>query len=95
MRYLWFIYAIVSLADLILSGMFLSPSLEANPVASWIWSKFGYLGLITFKILLITFVAYPCCYVIQRHSIKVAKYILYFGIICTSLTCLIFGAALI
>ena len=95
MRELWLIYAIVSLADLTLTCLYLSPELEANPIASWIWSTFGYFGLITFKILAITCIAYPCWRIVAIRSVKAAKFILYFGIVITSLTCLLFGATII
>ena len=60
MRELWLIYAIVSLADLTLTCLYLSPELEANPIASWIWSKFGYLGITSFKILIVLCVHERC-----------------------------------
>ena len=91
MRALWLIYAIVSLADLILTGFYLNPELEANPIASWIWTKFGYIGIILFKILILTCLVYPICTAIQRRSCLAAKIVLCFGIFSTSMACILFG----
>tara|TARA_Y100001963_G_C6467787_1_gene303090 strand:- start:119 stop:406 length:288 start_codon:yes stop_codon:yes gene_type:complete len=95
MRKLWLIYAIVSVADLVLSGLYLNPSLEANPVAAWIWSTFGYSGLAAYKSLVIYAIVYPSCKYIERKNKTVAKAILCFAILATSITCLLFGAILL
>jgi len=92
MRKLWFTYAIVSMADLILTGIYLNPDLESNPAASWIWSQFGYSGIIVFKIFTLFFIIYPCCKVIERKNLLAAKAVLFLGILFTAITCLLFGA---
>ena len=92
MRALWLLYAIVSLADLILTCLYLSPQLEANPIASWIWSKFGYLGIISFKFLIILCLVYPICSMIENRSPLAAKTVLLFGIFFTLIACMLFGA---
>jgi len=92
MRALWLLYAIVSLADLTLTCLYLSPELEANPIASWIWSKFGYLGIICFKFLIILCFVYPICKAIENRNPIVAKTVLSFGIFFTLMACLLFGA---
>ena len=92
MRKLWLIYAIVSMADLILTGMYLNPELESNPVASWIWSRFGYSGIICFKVFTLFFIIYPCCKAIERKNSAAAKVVLFLGILLTTITCLLFGA---
>tara|TARA_A100000172_G_C2936549_1_gene74096 strand:+ start:50 stop:343 length:294 start_codon:yes stop_codon:yes gene_type:complete len=91
MRNLWLIYAIVSVADLILTGLLLEPELEANPAASWIWSTFGYSGIVLYKIVLLSFLVYPACRSLEKRSVFAAKAVLYFGIFSTSITCLLFG----
>jgi len=92
MRKLWFAYTIVSIADLILTGIYLNPDLEGNPVASWIWSKFGYTGIIYFKFFALFFIIYPCCKAIERKNSSAAKAVLILGILLTTITCLLFGA---
>jgi len=95
MRTLWLIYAIVSVADLVLSGLYLDPSLEANPIAAWIWATFGYLGLVTYKGLIVSVVVYPACRFIERRREKVAKIMLCFAILITTMACLLFGVNLL
>lgn len=92
MRALWLIYAIVSLADLTLTCLYLSPQLEANPIASWIWSKFGYLGIISFKFLVLFCIVYPICRMIESKNPLAAKIVLSFGIFFTLIVCVLFGA---
>ena len=92
MRYLWFIYAIVSLADLILSGIFLNPSMEANPIASWIWSKFGYIGIVFFKIAVVCFLIYPTVKYIEKSNKKISLILMTVAIFLTGITCILFGA---
>jgi len=94
MRKLWLLYTIVSIADLILTGLYLSPGLEGNPAASWIWSKFGYSGVVFFKFFTIFCIIYPCCKIIERNSAKAAKIVLWLGIFLTTITCLSFGVFL-
>ena len=91
MRALWFLYAIVSLADLTLTCLYLSPELEANPIASWIWSKFGYLGIISFKFLVLLCLVYPICKMIENKNPFAAKMVLSFGIFFTFIACVLFG----
>ena len=95
MRKLWFIYAIVSVADLVLSGLYLNPSLEANPIASWTWATFGYLGLVLYKALIVCAIIYPACRLIERKRKNVAKIMLCFGIIATTAACILFGVNLL
>ena len=95
MRKLWLIYAIVSVADLVLSGLYLNPSLEANPVAAWIWATFGYLGLVTYKVLILSVLVYPACRFIETKREKVAKIMLCFAIFVTTMACLLFGVNLL
>ncbi len=92
---LWLIYAIVSVADLILTGLFLDASTEANPIASWIWSTSGYLGIIIYKIFIIIFLIYPLCKRIEKNSVRAAKFVILFGIFATSMTCILFIGAII
>jgi hypothetical protein len=91
MRKLWLIYAIVSVADLVLTGLLLNPNLEANPLASWIWSTFGYSGIVLYKIIILSLLVYPVCRALQKRSLFIAKSVLYFGIFSTTATCLLFG----
>ena len=91
MRALWLLYAIVSLADLILTCLYLSPELEANPIASWIWSKFGYLGIISFKFLVLLCIVYPICRMIEKKNPLAAKIVLSLGIFFTLVACTLFG----
>ena len=94
MRELWLIYAIVSLADLTLTCLYLSPELEANPIASWIWSTFGYAGIISFKIFVVLCIIYPACRIIESKNPFAAKAIICLGIFFTSLACILFGVFL-
>jgi len=91
LRALWLLYAIVSLADLILTCLYLSPQLEANPIASWIWSKFGYLGIISFKFLIILCLVYPICSMIENRSPIAARIVLSLGIFFTCVALILFG----
>ena len=91
MQVLWLFYAIVSLADLTLTCLYLSPELEANPIASWIWSKFGYSGIISFKFLVLSCVVYPICRMIEKRSALAAKIVLSLGIFFTIIVCILFG----
>ena len=91
MKKLWLAYAIVSIADLVLTCLYLSPQLEANPIASWIWSNFGYAGIILFKILTVSCLIYPACKKVERKRPDLAKKLLWFGIFSTGITCLLFG----
>jgi len=91
MRALWLLYAIASLADLILTCLYLSPELEANPIASWIWSKFGYSGIISFKFLILLFFVYPICRAIEKRSPISARVVLSLGIFFTLVACILFG----
>ena len=91
MRALWLLYAIVSLADLILTCLYLSPQLEANPIASWIWSKFGYSGIISFKFLVLLCIVYPICRIIQKKNPLAAKTVISLGIFFTLVACILFG----
>jgi len=95
MRTLWLIYAIVSAADLVLSGLYLNPSLEANPIAAWIWTAFGYLGLVVYKVFIVCAVIYPACKFIESKRKNVAKIMLLFAILITTMTCLLFGVNLL
>ena len=95
MRTLWLIYAIVSVADLVLSGLYLNPSLEANPMAAWIWTTFGYLGLVIYKVLIVSVLIYPTCKFIERKRENVAKIMLCFAILITTMACLLFGVNLL
>lgn len=92
---LWLIFAIVSLADLTLTCLYLSPELEANPIASWIWSKFGYSGIISFKFLVLSCVVYPACKIIEGKSPLAARAVVCLGIFFTILTCTLFGVFMI
>ena len=94
MRALWLVYAIVSLVDLTLTCLYLSPELEANPIASWIWSKFGYLGIISFKFLVLFCLVYPICRMIENQNPFAAKIVLSFGIFCTLVACVLFGVVI-
>ena len=87
---LWLAYAIVSVADLVLTGLFLDASTEANPIASWIWSTSGYLGIILYKIFIIAFLIYPSCKRVEKRNKLAAKAIILFGIFVTSVTCVLF-----
>ncbi len=91
MRALWLLYAIVSLADLTLTCLYLSPELEANPIASWIWSKFGYLGIVSFKFLVLLCIVYPICRMIQKKNPLAAKIVISLGIFFTLVACILFG----
>lgn len=91
MRNLWVIYIIVSAADLFLSGIYLNPSMEANPMAAWTWTAFGYVGLMTYKMLALS-VIYTTCNAIIKRNVVAAKMVLWFGIISTMTVCLLFGA---
>jgi len=90
---LWFIYAIVSVADLILTGIYLNPNIEANPVASWIWSTFGFLGITLYKVAIVSSI-YPMSIYIYNKSPITCKLILLFGILATSFACALFFIAL-
>lgn len=90
---LWFIYAIVSVADLILTGIYLNPKIEANPVASWIWSTFGFLGIALYKVAIVSSI-YPMSVYIYNKSPTTCKLILLFGILATSFACALFFIAL-
>tara|TARA_Y100000004_G_C8757213_1_gene344959 strand:+ start:83 stop:370 length:288 start_codon:yes stop_codon:yes gene_type:complete len=91
LRALWLLYAIVSLADLTLTCLYLSPELEANPIASWIWSKFGYLGIVSFKFLVLLCIVYPICRMIQKKNPLAAKIVISLGIFFTLVACILFG----
>ena len=91
MRKLWLMYALVSVADLTLTGFLLEPSLEANLIASWIWTTFGFYGLILYKIFIILFIVYPVVSYVETRRPKAAKTIMSFGIILTATVCLMFG----
>ena len=91
MRALWLLYAIVSLADLTLTCLYLSPELEANPIASWIWSKFGYSGIISFKFLVLFCIVYPICRIIEKKNPLAAKTVISLGIFFTLVACILFG----
>ena len=91
MRALWLLYAIVSLADLTLTCLYLSPELEANPIASWIWSKFGYSGIISFKFLVLLCIVYPICRTIEKKNPVAAKIVLSLGVFFTLVACILFG----
>lgn len=95
MRKLWLIYAIVSVADLVLSGLYLNPSLEANPVAAWIWATFGYLGLVIYKTFVVCVIIYPSCRFVEKKRKNLAKIMLYFAILVTTMACLLFGVNLL
>ena len=93
MKRLFAIYLAVSLLDLILTGAFLTPDTEANPVASAIWSNFGFGGLIVYKILMVSIVClglYAAIRLEWKLKERWAKAILLIGIIMTGLACLSF-----
>lgn len=92
---LWLIFTIVSVADLILTGMYLDPSLEANPIAAWIWSTFGYPGLAVFKVSIIFLIIYPSVKHIEKRRKGVAILMMLFAITVTTITCLLFGVNLL
>ena len=87
---LWLLYAIVSIADLFLTWFFLTPSLEANPTASWIWSRLGYEAVVIYKVICVCFVVYPCCKIIEAKNKLIASCLLCFGIFVTTVTCALF-----
>ena len=91
MRNLWIIYIMVSAADLFLSVTYLTPAMEANPMAAWTWTAFGYVGLILYKISAISII-YAICKEISKRNIFLTKSVLSFGIVSTSAVCLLFGA---
>ncbi len=86
---LWLMYAIVSVADLILTGSLLNPSTEGNPVASWIWSTFGFLGIALYKLVIVMSI-YPMCLYVGTKNRLAAKCILIFAIFLTASVCMLF-----
>jgi hypothetical protein len=91
---LFAIYLAVNLLDLILTGAFLTPDTEANPVASVIWSNFGFGGLIAYKILMVSIVClglYAAVRLEWKLKERWVKAILVIGIIVTALACLSFA----
>ena len=93
MLVLCLLYCIVSLIDLILTGLILQPTCEANPMAQWVWVKFGFAYLILFKFFMVSVILFICK---KIHEVRpsTAKIILSIGVILTSLTCLLFGVIL-
>jgi hypothetical protein len=90
---LFAIYLAVNVLDLVLTGTFLTPDTEANPAASAIWSNFGFGGLITYKILMVSIVGlglYAAIRLEWELKERWVKTILVIGIIMTALACLSF-----
>lgn len=94
MSNLWFVYLLVSLLDLIFTGFFLSSKTEANPLASYVWDSFGYVGIVFYKIIIVFFIIKPSVEYISHKNFMLAKAMIILGIFLTSLTCLLFGAIL-
>lgn len=69
--YLWLIF--VSALDVILTRVVLFfGGKEVNPIADWILSEFGRMGLSIFKFIIVG-VVIICCEIIGRRSWKVAR----------------------
>ena len=84
------LYCLVSLIDLLLTGLIIQPDHEANPVARWVWEEFGFAYLIVFKALMV-FLILLICRKINQLRPTTAKIILCIGVLLTSLVCLLFG----
>ena len=93
MKRLFIIYLAVNALDLILTGLFLTSDTEANPVASAIWSNFGFPALIFYKILMVSIVVLGLHTVLKlqwEEKKYWVKFILGIGITITALACLSF-----
>ena len=90
MLQLWCLYAIVSVADLILTALFLDHKTEGNPIAAWVWASYGFYGVAVYKILAIKWGIFVPTTILHSKRPKLAEKVLKFGIIITSLTVIAF-----
>lgn len=49
MRFLYFMFVFLSIADLVLSYMALLPIDEANPITRFLWRHYGYMSIVILK----------------------------------------------
>lgn len=77
---MWIIYILLNIYDLVMSYYFLDHSVEANPIAKYLWATFGYDSVIYLKCLSIIFVSSIYLYLRIKDK-KKSNLIIKFGII--------------